>query len=118
MKCRKKGDTPLASIIWLILVYALLVAIGGVIGYVKAKSKQSLLSGLGSGVALAIAWYISLQNPTVGLALAAVIALALLVIFALRFRATGKFMPAGLLAILSLAATAVFAIGWFTTISA
>lgn len=103
----------MASIIWLILVYALLVAIGGVLGYVKAKSQQSLLSGLGSGVALAIAWYISLQNPTVGLALAAVIALALLVVFALRFRATGKFMPAGLLAILSLVMTVLFVTAFF-----
>ncbi|WP_242036675.1 TMEM14 family protein [Leptolyngbya sp. FACHB-321] len=103
----------MASIIWLILVYALLVAIGGVIGYVKAKSNQSLISGLGSGVALAIAWYISLQNPTVGLALAAVIALALLVVFALRFRATGKFMPAGLLAILSLVMTVLFVTAFF-----
>ncbi|XHX79092.1 MAG: TMEM14 family protein [Stenomitos frigidus ULC029] len=103
----------MASIIWLILVYALLVAIGGVIGYVKAKSQQSLLSGLGSGVALAIAWYISLQNPTAGLALAAVIALALLVVFALRFRATGKFMPGGLLAVLSLIMTVLFVTALF-----
>lgn len=112
MECREKGGTPLATIIWLILVYALLVAIGGIIGYVKAKSTQSLLSGLGSGIALAIAWYISLQNPTVGLALAAIIALALLIVFALRFRATSKFMPAGFLALLSLLATALFAISW------
>lgn len=105
----------MATIIWLILVYALLVTIGGIIGYVKAKSNQSLISGLSSGAALAIAWYVSLQNPTIGLVLATAIAVALLVVFALRFRATKKFMPAGLLAILSLAATAVFAIGWFTT---
>ena len=109
----KRGDTPLAPIIWLILVYALLVAIGGVIGYVKAKSNQSLISGLGSGVALAIAWYISLQNPTAGLALAAAIAVALLVVFALRFRATKKLMPAGLLAILSLIMTVVFVTALF-----
>ena len=105
----------MATIIWLILVYALLVTIGGIIGYVKAKSNQSLISGLGSGVALAIAWYISLQNPAIGLALATVIALALLVVFALRFRKTGKFMPGGLLAVLSLVASIGFAIGWFTT---
>ncbi len=103
----------MTSIIWLILVYALLVAIGGIIGYVKAKSNQSLLSGLGSGIALAIAWYISLQNPTAGLAMAAVIALALLVVFALRFRATSKFMPAGLLAILSLVTTVLFVTALF-----
>lgn len=99
--------------IWLILVYALLVTIGGIIGYVKAKSNQSLVSGLGSGIALAIAWYISLQNPAIGLVLATVIALALLIVFALRLQATGKFMPAGLLAGLSLVASVVFAIALF-----
>ena len=104
----------MATIIWLILVYALLVAIGGIIGYVKAKSNQSLISGLGSGIALLVAWYISLQNPTIGLALAAMIALALVIVFALRFRATSKFMPAGLLTGLSLVATGLFAMGWFT----
>jgi len=103
----------LATIIWLILVYALLVAIGGIIGYVKAKSNQSLISGLGSGISLAIAWYVSLQNPTVGLAIATIIALALVIVFALRFRATNKFMPAGLLAGLSLVATGLFAIALF-----
>lgn len=113
MECWE-GGTPL-TIIWIILVYALLVTIGGIIGYVKAKSNQSLISGIGSGIALAIAWYVSLQNPTVGLALATIIALALLVVFALRFRTTSKFMPAGLLAVLSLVATVLFAIGWFTT---
>lgn len=104
----------MATIISLILVYALLVAIGGIIGYVKAKSNQSLISGLGSGIALLVAWYVSLQNPTVGLAIATIIALALVVVFALRFRATSKFMPAGLLASLSLLATGLFTIGWFT----
>ena len=108
-----KRRHTLATIIWLILVYALLVAIGGIIGYVKAKSNQSLISGLGSGVALAIAWYVSLQNPTIGLVLATVIAVALVVVFALRFRATNKFMPAGLLASLSLVATGLFTIALF-----
>jgi len=102
-------------IIWLVLIYALLVAIGGVMGYLKAQSKPSLISGLISGVALVIAWYVSLQNPTAGLALATIFALALMIVFALRFRKTGKLMPAGLLAILSLVATILFAIGWAST---
>ncbi len=99
-------------IIWFVLIYALLVAIGGIMGYVKAQSKPSLISGLISGVALAIAWYIGLQNPTAGLAIATFFALVLLIVFALRFRRTGKLVPAGLLAILSLVATILFAIGW------
>jgi uncharacterized membrane protein (UPF0136 family) len=98
----------------LILVYALLVVIGGIVGYVKARSQQSLISGLISGIALAIAWYLSLQNPTSGFALATFLALGLLIVFAIRFRKTGKFMPAGLMAALSLVAMVVFAVNWLT----
>ncbi|MGQ9869939.1 TMEM14 family protein [Leptodesmis sp.] len=96
----------------LILVYALLVAIGGIVGYVKAGSQQSLISGLVSGVVLAIAWFLSLQNPAAGFALAAFLALGLLIVFTIRFRKTGKFMPAGLMAVLSLIAMVIFAVSW------
>jgi uncharacterized membrane protein (UPF0136 family) len=98
----------------LILAYALLVAVGGIVGYVKARSQQSLISGLISGVALAIAWYFSQQNPTAGFALATFLALGLLIVFGLRYRKTGKFMPAGLMAILSLIAMVIFAVNWLT----
>ncbi len=98
----------------LILVYALLVAIGGIVGYVKAGSQQSLISGLVSGAALAIAWFLSLQNPAAGFALAAFLALGLLIVFAIRFRKTGKFMPAGLMAALSLIAMVIFAVSWLS----
>lgn len=98
----------------LILAYALLVALGGIVGYIKAGSQQSLISGLVSGVALAIAWFVSLQNPSVGFALATFLALGLLIVFAIRFRKTSKFMPAGLMAALSLVAMVVFAISWLS----
>lgn len=99
---------------WLILLYALLVLAGGILGYVKARSKPSLISGVISGMALAIAWYISLQNPIVGFLLAALFALGLLIVFAIRFRKTNKFMPAGLMAVLSLVATVGFVVIWLT----
>ena len=102
----------MTAISWLILVYALLVAAGGVLGYVKARSRPSLISGLVSGLALAIAGYISFQNFKAGLVLATLLALGLLVIFALRFRRTSRFMPAGLMALVSLVATIGFAIAW------
>lgn len=98
--------------IWSILLYALLVLGGGIAGYVKARSNPSLISGLVSGVALLIAWYVSLQSPIVGLAIATIIALGLLGVFAQRFRHTQKLMPAGLMAILSLIATIVFLVAW------
>lgn len=104
----------MTQLAWLILLYALLVLAGGILGYVKARSKPSLISGVVSGIALAIAWYISLQNPLVGFPLAALFALGLLIVFAIRFRKTNKFMPAGLMAILSLVATVGFVTIWLT----
>lgn len=100
--------------VWFILLYAILVALGGILGYVKARSQPSLISGLVSGLLLAIAWYISLQTPGVGLAIATLIAFGLLGVFAVRFQRTRKWMPAGLMAILSLVAAIVFAIGWLS----
>lgn len=102
------------TLVWsgLILVYGLLVAIGGIMGYTKARSKVSLISGLGSGLLLAIAAYITLNAPASGLQMATLIAGLLLVIFGVRFSKTRTFMPAGLMTILSLIATIAFAFGW------
>jgi len=97
---------------WLLLLYAVLVIAGGIMGYLKAQSRPSLISGLVSGIALLIAWLITLfQSYNVGIALATLLAIALLIVFAIRFRKTNKFMPAGLMAILSLVCAVVFAIG-------
>lgn len=98
-----------------ILLYALLVALGGIFGYVKARSQPSLISGLVSGVALAIAWFVSQTTPAVGLAIATLIGFGLLGVFATRFRHTGKLMPAGVMAILSLIASILFLLGWLAS---
>lgn len=98
--------------VWTIIVYALLVALGGVVGYLKAQSKMSLISGLVSGAALLATWFVAQTTQTTGLALATVIAAVLLIVFISRLIRTRKFMPAGLMIFLSLGATVVFAIGW------
>ena len=95
---------------WLVPVYAALVTIGGIIGYTQSKSKISLIAGIGSGAALAIA---ALQPPSIRFALAALIAALLLVVFVVRFFKTRAFMPAGLMAILSAVASALFILGFF-----
>lgn len=99
---------------WSILIYALVVLLGGVMGYLKAKSQVSLLSGVGSGIALLIAWFICRQTPLVGLGLAALIGLMLFVVFIMRFSRTRAFMPAGMMMVFSLAATVVFLLGLLT----
>lgn len=96
---------------WVLLLYAVLVIAGGVMGYVKARSRPSLISGLISGAALLTAWWTSLaKSYDAGIALAACLAIALLIVFALRFRKTNAFMPAGLMAIVSLFCAVVFGI--------
>jgi uncharacterized membrane protein (UPF0136 family) len=86
---------------WFILIYGLVVLLGGVMGYVKAKSQVSLLAGVGSGI--------------VGLGLATLIAFILFVVFVIRFFRTRSFMPAGLMMVFSLAATVVFLLGLLGT---
>jgi uncharacterized membrane protein (UPF0136 family) len=92
----------------IIALYGLFIAIGGIIGYLKARSQASLISGLISAVALWIAAYRTLSDVFGGVLLADCIAVALLIVFAVRWSKTRKFMPAGLMTILSLIAAIVF----------
>jgi uncharacterized membrane protein (UPF0136 family) len=88
------------------LAYGILAIIGGILGYRKANSKVSLISGSISGLLLIIAAFIHLQGQTWGLILAAVVTAILVVFFALRLAKTRKFMPAGLMTILGAVALA------------
>ncbi len=89
-------------------IYALLLAVGGVIGYTKAGSKPSLYAGLASAAAVILALVLTFQNSSLGMSLGALVALLLAGFFGYRFAIqTRKFMPAGLLAVLSLVVLAV-----------
>lgn len=95
---------------WVVLVYALLVIGGGVLGYVNARSKPSLISGVISGIALLGAFALSLYRYNVGIGLAMILAIALGLVFVIRFRKTRQWIPAGLMASLSLVVAIVCAI--------
>ena len=82
--------------------YGLLAIVGGIFGYVKAKSKLSLISGSVSGILLLIAGFMQIQGLTVGLILAKVITAILIIVFTIRLVKTSKFMPAGLMLIAGL----------------
>jgi uncharacterized membrane protein (UPF0136 family) len=89
-------------------VYAVLLAVGGVIGYTKAGSRPSLIAGSGSAVAALLALVLSFQNPGWGMGLGALVAILLAIFFGYRFAVkTRKFMPAGLLAVVSVVVLAV-----------
>lgn len=81
-------------------IFATLVQLGGVIGFVKAKSKASLIAGLVSGLLLDLAGILLLmkpENPRLGLFVGLIVTILLLARFAPAFFKTKKFMPAGLI---------------------
>lgn len=86
-----------------VAVYAVLMAGGGVGAFLKSGSKPSLISGVVAGILLGVAY--AKDNVIAALVLAAVLG----VVFSLRLVKTKKFMPAGLLLILSVGAAAFFA---------
>ena len=93
---------PALSTAQIILVgYALLLVVGGLIGYRKAGSRPSLIAGTISGlVALVAAGLMIFDARAIWLGVA--LAVAMLVVFSIRFSKTGKFMPSGMLGIISL----------------
>jgi uncharacterized membrane protein (UPF0136 family) len=86
------------------LAYGILAIAGGVVGYIQAHSKVSLISGTISGLLLILAAYLQMQGQTWALLLAVLVTVSLLVFFALRLAKTRKFMPAGLMLILGVLA--------------
>ncbi|NJK69247.1 MAG: hypothetical protein HC789_11920 [Microcoleus sp. CSU_2_2] len=83
--------------------YGILTLVGGIMGYVKAKSQPSLISGLVSGLLLIFAGTAQLMGQSWGLTLAAAISAVLVIVFIVRLVKTQKFMPAGMLILASLA---------------
>ncbi|MEA5510136.1 TMEM14 family protein [Crocosphaera sp. UHCC 0190] len=88
-------------------LYGIILLVGGIIGYAKAKSKPSLISGVVTGLLLISAAIIQLQNISWGLTLAQITTILLIVVFAIRFIKTRKWMPGGLMLILSVATLAI-----------
>lgn len=89
---------------WIVLFYGILVAVGGLMGYTKAGSMASLVSGGLAGVALVGAAVTMLRGSySTGWWLALIIALLLLARFGGVAVSKGwKLMPGGLVIIASL----------------
>ncbi|KAG2217686.1 hypothetical protein INT45_008337 [Circinella minor] len=84
--------------------YSALVLIGGAIGYLKAGSTASLISGTVFGLAAGFGSYQVSNNPK-NVVFALVVSILLFIGMGIRFNKSGKFMPAGLVTILSLLMT-------------
>jgi uncharacterized membrane protein (UPF0136 family) len=86
------------TILW---VYIILLVLGGVMGYVKARSKISLYTSVGFAAALTLCAVRLLPSLAADWLMA-----ALLVVFAVRFAKTRRIIPAGLLVVLTILALA------------
>jgi len=79
--------------------YVALLLAGGSVGFIKAKSQISLYTSLGFGLLIALS-ALGILSMVVAMVLIGLLA----VFFGMRFSKGKKFMPAGLMTILSVAA--------------
>ncbi len=88
------------KVLW---IYIILLVIGGLIGFFKGKSQVSLVMSAAFAAALSLCAAGIVFQPYV----ADILLAALLVVFAWRVNKTRKFMPAGLMLVITLAALAL-----------
>jgi uncharacterized membrane protein (UPF0136 family) len=79
------------------LLYGLLNIAGGIMGYVKSKSKISLIMGCFLGTLLVLGAIAAFKGNPVGLSIATVITGVLVVVFGIRWVKTKSVIPAGLM---------------------
>ena len=91
------------TVLWF---YIVLLLVGGLIGFFKAKSRVSLISSSVFAAVLVLT-QTGIFKPAVSLILVNVLLAALLVVFAIRLAKTKKFMPSGLLLVLTVLALAL-----------
>jgi uncharacterized membrane protein (UPF0136 family) len=87
-------------------IYVVLLLVGGLIGFFKANSKISLITSA-VAAALLVLTRAGIFEPAFARSLANVIMAALLIVFAIRLTKTKKFMPSGLMLVLTILALAL-----------
>ena len=93
------------------LVFGVLTIAGGIVGFVKAGSAPSIIAGSITGILLIVAGLLLPEHAAWGIGLGLVVSLVLAAQFVPKFVRTGRFMPAGIMAVLS-------AIGIFMAVAA
>jgi uncharacterized membrane protein (UPF0136 family) len=89
-----------------VLAYAFLVLVGGIIGYVKAQSAVSLMTGVLSSLFLSISAFSLFKGKRIGFFFSLLLTGLLTAFFAYRLLMSHSFMPAGLMCLVSLAVLA------------
>ena len=93
-------------------IFGVLTIIGGVIGYVKAGSTISIISGAIAGIALIVAAFLLPGNVALGLIIAGVVSVLLAGRFIPHFMKSGKIMPDAVMAALSLIGVVMAIVAW------
>lgn len=101
----------LEAIRFYLFAFGVLTIAGGIMGFVKAKSRASLIAGTVCGVLLLGAGYEVAARGTMGLVLGLVVSLALAARFGTTFRKSRKVMPHGLMALLGIIGVVVTVLG-------
>ena len=84
-------------------IYAALLAIGGIMGFVKARSHASLISGLLSACFAVVALVLARMGYDWGFPLGELLAVTLFILFGYRYANRNRqFMPSGMIAVVSL----------------
>ena len=84
-------------------IYAVLLAVGGVMGFVKARSHASLISGLLSALFAVVALVLSIWKNPLGPGLGLLLSICMFILFGYRYAIHNRrFMPSGLIAVVSL----------------
>ena len=90
--------------------FGVLTVAGGVMGFVKARSRASLIAGSISGGLLVFAGYLVGSSGRLGLIVGLGVSAALASRFVMSYRTSKKVMPAGLMAALGLAGVVLTAV--------
>jgi uncharacterized membrane protein (UPF0136 family) len=91
--------SPIA-ILW---IYIVLLVAGGLVGFLKAKSKMSLFTSVGFAALLTLCAIETIPDPRV----ADLILIVLLIFFGVRVAKTKKFMPMGMMTLSTVLALAL-----------
>jgi len=94
------------------IIFGLLTIAGGIMGYVKAGSVVSIIAGAITGVLLIVAAFLLPEHRVAGLATALIVSVLLAGQFAPKFFRTGRFMPAGVMAVLSIIGIIAAIVAW------
>jgi uncharacterized membrane protein (UPF0136 family) len=94
------------------IIFGILTIVGGLIGYLKAGSTISLVSGSIAGVLLLLAAFLLPSQLGAGLAIALIVSVLLAGRFIPHLIKTGKIMPDAMMSVLSVIGVVVAVLAW------